>query len=107
MVASLYLILHREKQVCSVVFQKLKIFFVLLHCSSVRGVRLQSYFSFTCNEYILLYELISNYLIYLIVSRLFDVFPQGMGFVLVFEFMVSDLSEMIRDATNPLTTPQE
>ncbi|XP_023320352.1 cyclin-dependent kinase 20 isoform X2 [Eurytemora carolleeae] len=40
------------------------------------------------------------------VVKLFDVFPQGMGFVLVFEFMVTDLSEMIRDATNPLTTPQ-
>ena len=39
-------------------------------------------------------------------SRLLDVFPQGMGFVLVFEFMVSDLSEMIRDAFNPLTTAQ-
>ena len=38
--------------------------------------------------------------------RLYDVFPQGMGFVLVFEFMVSDLSEMIRDASNPLSPPQ-
>ena len=35
--------------------------------------------------------------------RLYDVFPQGMGFVLVFEFMVSDLSEVIRDAQNPLS----
>jgi cell cycle related kinase len=34
------------------------------------------------------------------------VFPQGLGFVLVFEFMVSDLSEMIRDASNPLTKAQ-
>ncbi len=33
-------------------------------------------------------------------------FPQGLGFVLVFEFMVSDLSEMIRDASNPLTKAQ-
>jgi hypothetical protein len=38
--------------------------------------------------------------------RLLDVFPQGLGFVLVFEFMVSDLSEMIRDASNPLTKAQ-
>ena len=38
--------------------------------------------------------------------RLLDVFPQGLGFVLVFEFMVSDLAEMIRDAANPLTTAQ-
>ena len=35
--------------------------------------------------------------------RLYDVFPQGMGFVLVFEFMVSDLSEVIKDAQNPLS----
>jgi cell cycle related kinase len=35
-----------------------------------------------------------------------DVFPQGLGFVLVFEFMVSDLSEMIKDAANPLTKAQ-
>ncbi len=33
-------------------------------------------------------------------------FPQGLGFVLVFEFMVSDLSEMIRDASNHLTKAQ-
>ena len=38
--------------------------------------------------------------------RLHDVFPQGMGFVLVFEFMVSDLSEMIKDAERPLTQSQ-
>ena len=35
--------------------------------------------------------------------RLYDVFPQGMGFVLVFEFMVSDLSEVIKDSQNPLS----
>ena len=40
------------------------------------------------------------------VPRLHDVFPQGMGFVLVFEFMVSDLSEVIKDADNPLR-PEE
>ena len=35
--------------------------------------------------------------------RLYEVFPQGMGFVLVFEFMVSDLSEVIKDAEKPLS----
>ena len=29
-----------------------------------------------------------------------------MGFVMVFEFMVSDLSEVIKDADNPLTAPE-
>ena len=38
--------------------------------------------------------------------RLYDVFPQGLGFVLVFEFMVSDLSEIIKDASNPVTEPE-
>ena len=33
-------------------------------------------------------------------------FPQGLGFVLVFEFMVSDLSEVIKDASRPLTDPE-
>ena len=42
----------------------------------------------------------------LILSRLHDVFPQGLGFVLVFEFMVSDLSEVIKDASRPLTVPE-
>ena len=40
------------------------------------------------------------------IPRLHDVFPQGMGFVLVFEFMVSDLSEVIKEADNPLR-PEE
>ena len=31
------------------------------------------------------------------IVRLFEVFPQGMGFVLVFEFMLSDLSEVLRN----------
>ena len=39
------------------------------------------------------------------VVRLYDIFPQGLGFVLVFEFMVSDLSEMIADVDNPLREP--
>ena len=34
--------------------------------------------------------------------RLYDIFPQGLGFVLVFEFMVTDLSEMIQNVENPL-----
>ena len=32
-------------------------------------------------------------------------FPQGLGFVLVFEFMMSDLAEVIKDSENPLTVP--
>ena len=31
-----------------------------------------------------------------------DVFPQGLGFVLVFEFMVSDLGEMISNVETPI-----
>lgn len=38
--------------------------------------------------------------------QLLDVFPQGLGFVLVFEFMPSGLWEMLRDAENPLSVPQ-
>ncbi|XP_061621783.1 cyclin-dependent kinase 20 isoform X4 [Phyllopteryx taeniolatus] len=40
------------------------------------------------------------------VVRLKDVFPHGTGFVLVFDFMLSDLSEVIRDARRPLTPVQ-
>ena len=40
------------------------------------------------------------------VVRLYDVFPQGLGFVLVFEFMISDLSQMISNDDRPLTEPQ-
>ena len=39
------------------------------------------------------------------VVRLLDVFPQGPGFVLVFEHMVTDLAEVIRDADRPLPAP--
>ena len=42
----------------------------------------------------------------MLIFRLYDVFPQGLGFVLVFEFMVSDLAEIIKDASNPLTEPE-
>ena len=38
--------------------------------------------------------------------RLLDVFAQGLGFVLVFEFMVSDLSEMIHNIEDPLKENQ-
>ncbi len=40
------------------------------------------------------------------VVRLYDVFPQGLGFVLVFEFMISDLSQMISNDDRLLTEPQ-
>ena len=30
------------------------------------------------------------------IVKLYDVFPQGLGFVLVFEFMTSDLAEVIK-----------
>ena len=40
------------------------------------------------------------------VVRLLDVFAQGLGFVLVFEFMVSDLSEMIQNIDDPLKENQ-
>ncbi|XP_049611932.1 cyclin-dependent kinase 20 [Syngnathus scovelli] len=40
------------------------------------------------------------------VVRLKDVFPHGTGFVLVFDFMLSDLSEVIRNARQPLTPAQ-
>lgn len=35
--------------------------------------------------------------------RLKAVFPHGTGFVLVFEYMLSDLAEVIRNADKPLT----
>ncbi len=38
--------------------------------------------------------------------RLYDIFPQGLGFVLVFEFMVTDLSEVIADADSPIMPAQ-
>ncbi|XP_058499800.1 cyclin-dependent kinase 20 isoform X3 [Solea solea] len=40
------------------------------------------------------------------VVKLKDVFPHGTGFVLVFDFMLSDLSEVIRNAQRPLTPAQ-
>ena len=40
------------------------------------------------------------------VVRLLDVFAQGLGFVLVFEFMISDLSEMIQNIDDPLKENQ-
>ena len=35
--------------------------------------------------------------------RLREMFPQGNGFVLVFDYMLSDLSEIIRNSDKPLT----
>ena len=40
------------------------------------------------------------------VVRLLDVFAQGLGFVLVFEYMISDLSEMIHNIDDPLREHQ-
>lgn len=40
------------------------------------------------------------------VVKLKGVFPHGTGFVLVFDFMVSDLSEVLRNADCPLTPAQ-
>ena len=40
------------------------------------------------------------------VVKLREVFPHGNGFVLVFEYMLSDLSEVIRKAEKPLTEAQ-
>ncbi|XP_072016760.1 cyclin-dependent kinase 20-like [Amphiura filiformis] len=40
------------------------------------------------------------------VVKLREVFPHGTGFVLVFEFMLSDLSEVVRSADLPLTEAQ-
>ncbi|NP_001089767.1 uncharacterized protein LOC734831 [Xenopus laevis] len=40
------------------------------------------------------------------VVKLRDVFPHGTGFVLVFEYMLSDLSEVIRNSEQPLTEAQ-
>ncbi|XP_032094849.1 cyclin-dependent kinase 20 isoform X3 [Thamnophis elegans] len=40
------------------------------------------------------------------VVQLKDVFPHGTGFVLVFEYMLSDLSEVIRNSEQPLTEAQ-
>lgn len=40
------------------------------------------------------------------VVKLIDVFPYGTGFVLVFEYMLSDLSEVLRNSDKPLTEAQ-
>lgn len=40
------------------------------------------------------------------VVQLIDVFPDGAGFVLVFEYMLSDLSEVLRNSDCPLTEAQ-
>ncbi len=38
--------------------------------------------------------------------KLREVFPHGTGFVLVFEYMLSDLAEVIRNADRPLSEAQ-
>ncbi|KAJ9585804.1 hypothetical protein L9F63_002395, partial [Diploptera punctata] len=48
-----------------------------------------------------LQEIDSEYVVHLL-----DVFPQGLGFVLVFEYMPSGLWEILRDADNPLSASQ-
>jgi len=40
------------------------------------------------------------------VVKLYDVFSHGTGFVLVFEYMLSDLSEVLRNYDDPLTQSQ-
>ena len=40
------------------------------------------------------------------VVKLREVFPHGTGFVLVFEYMLSDLSEVVRNADHPLVEAQ-
>ena len=35
--------------------------------------------------------------------RLREVFPHGPGFVLVFDYMLSDLAEVVRNSEKPLT----
>lgn len=40
------------------------------------------------------------------VVQLKAVFPHGMGFVLAFEFMLSDLAEVVRHAQKPLAPAQ-
>ncbi len=37
------------------------------------------------------------------IVRLREVFPHGLGFTLVFDFMVTDLSEVLRNTDSPLT----
>ncbi len=43
------------------------------------------------------------YLLLLQVVRLREVFPHGQGFVLVFDFMLSDLAAVVRNSESPLT----
>ncbi|VEL16920.1 unnamed protein product [Protopolystoma xenopodis] len=40
------------------------------------------------------------------IVKLREVFPHGTGFVLVFDYMLSDLSEIIRNSENPLNEAQ-
>lgn len=49
----------------------------------------------------------TNIINFLKVVKLIDVFPHGTGFVLVFEYMWSDLSEVLRNSAKPLTEVNE
>ena len=54
-----------------------------------------------------IFELLQHAIVFLLqVVKLREVFPHGTGFVLVFEYMLSDLSEVIRIAERPLTEAQ-
>lgn len=48
-------------------------------------------------------ELLTCCIAVLQIVKLLDVFPHGTGFVLVFEYMLSDLSEVMRNVDKPLT----
>ena len=52
-----------------------------------------------------LFSFLSSFVPHLSVPHT-QVFPHGTGFVLVFDYMLSDLSEVVRDAERPLTEAQ-
>ena len=52
------------------------------------------------------HTLIPIVILILQVVKLREVFPHGTGFVLVFEFMLSDLLEVVRNSEEPLTEAQ-
>ncbi len=53
-----------------------------------------------------LFYYLNIFIFYFQVVKLREVFPHGTGFVLVFEFMLSDLSEVVRNAEIPLMEAQ-
>lgn len=44
--------------------------------------------------------------IFIQIIPLREVFPHSMGFVLVCDYMITDLGELIRDFEHPLTSPE-